>query len=266
MELGLSLTPCSMLQVLGIHGFAFPLLLTSCHMGFSFLALLPLMLREPYVSRHMPTLKQQWKGLVAIGLFLAANISLNNLSLVLITLSLNQVIRSAMPVAVAMLSAVIEHKIPTLTEVAALTVLSIGVMIAVWEGSVTGSVTGLILCIAALFSNAAMISTTGKVLSEKLDVLRLAFYTAPISCSVLLPLFIVREHGHFVVYQKGRGIQEVATILACSSAIALAYNVVHSMIIQRISSTGSAVLGEIKVLALLVASALLFGEVLASVR
>ena len=119
MELGLSLTPCSMLQVLGIHGFAFPLLLTSCHMGFSFLALLPLMLREPYVSRHMPTLKQQWKGLVAIGeaclltclqcthcpvvwlrpllspagLFLAANISLNNLSLVLITLSLNQVIR-----------------------------------------------------------------------------------------------------------------------------------------------------------------------------
>ena len=58
----------------------------------------------------------------------------------------------------------------------------------------------------------------------------------------------------------------MATILACSSAIALAYNVVHSMIIQRISSTGSAVLGEIKVLALLVASALLFGEVLASVR
>ncbi len=68
-----------------------------------------------------------------------------------------------MPVAVAMLSAVIEHKIPTLAEVVALTVLSIGVMIAVWEGSVTGSVTGLILCIAALFSNAAMISTTGKV-------------------------------------------------------------------------------------------------------
>ena len=56
----------------------------------------------------------------------------------------------------------------------------------------------------------------------------------------------------------------MATILVCSSVIALAYNVVHSMIIRRISSTGSAVLGEIKVLALLVASALLFGEVLAS--
>ena len=58
----------------------------------------------------------------------------------------------------------------------------------------------------------------------------------------------------------------MATILVCSSAVALAYNVVHSMIIRRISSTGSAVLGEVKVLALLVASALLFGEDLACVH
>ena len=103
-------------QVLGVHGFAFPLLLTSCHMGFSFLILLPFMLREPFVGKHRATLAQQWKGLVAIGepaqsviaaimlwsvcpsaqlagLFMAANISLNNISLVFITLSLNQVIR-----------------------------------------------------------------------------------------------------------------------------------------------------------------------------
>ena len=64
---GLSLTPCPVYQVLGIHGFAFPLLLTSCHMGFSFVILLPFMLCEPYVSKHRPTLEQQWKGLVAIG-------------------------------------------------------------------------------------------------------------------------------------------------------------------------------------------------------
>ena len=68
-----------------------------------------------------------------------------------------------MPVAVAMLAAVIERKTPTLAEVAALTVLSAGVMLAVWEGSVTGSVTGVVLCVTALFSSAAMVSTTGKV-------------------------------------------------------------------------------------------------------
>lgn len=78
---------------LSIFGFRFPLLLTVCHMTFIFFALLPCMLRKSYRSRHRGSLEEQWKGLLAIGLLMAANISLNNLSLVLITLSLNQVIR-----------------------------------------------------------------------------------------------------------------------------------------------------------------------------
>lgn len=79
--------------LLGIYGFSFPLLLTSCHMLFSFLILLPFMLREPFKSLHAATLQKQWKGIIGIGLFMAVNIAFNNLSLVQITLSLNQVIR-----------------------------------------------------------------------------------------------------------------------------------------------------------------------------
>lgn len=78
---------------LSTYGFRFPLLLTTCHMGFSFCTLLPFMLRENYRAKHRDALQRQWKGLLAIGLLMAANISLNNLSLVLISLSLNQVIR-----------------------------------------------------------------------------------------------------------------------------------------------------------------------------
>lgn len=81
--------------LLGIYGFSFPLLLTSCHMLFSFLMLLPFMLREPFRSLHKATLQKQWKGIIGIGLFMAVNIAFNNLSLVQITLSLNQVIRQA---------------------------------------------------------------------------------------------------------------------------------------------------------------------------
>lgn len=36
---------------------------------------------------------------------------------------------------------------------------------------------------------AAMMSTAGRVLSEKMDVLQLAFYTAPVSSCVLMPFF-----------------------------------------------------------------------------
>jgi hypothetical protein len=78
---------------LGPYGFSFPLLLTSCHMMFSFLALLPFMLTEEMRLKHEETLNKQWKGIVAIGLYMALNISLNNSSLVEMTLSLNQIIR-----------------------------------------------------------------------------------------------------------------------------------------------------------------------------
>jgi len=36
-------------------------------------------------------------------------------------------------------------------------------------------------------------TTSGRVLSEKMDVFRLSFYTAPVSCVALLPFVYLRE-------------------------------------------------------------------------
>ena len=77
---------------LGIYGFTFPILLTICHMMFAFVVLLPVMAANTKLQ-HKATLKRQYKGLICIGVFMALNVSLNNLSLVQISLSLNQVIR-----------------------------------------------------------------------------------------------------------------------------------------------------------------------------
>ena len=52
-----------------------------------------------------------------------------------------------------------------------------------------------------------------QVLSEKLDVLRLAFYTAPISCSVLLPLFIVREVKCCLLHGRPARVAACAVVL-----------------------------------------------------
>lgn len=75
------------------YGFSFPLLLTSCHMAFSFLALLPMMLAPAKRAVLAESLGKQWRGLVAVGMFMALNVSLNNTSLVWLALSVNQVIR-----------------------------------------------------------------------------------------------------------------------------------------------------------------------------
>jgi len=245
--------------VLSVYHFRFPLLLTACHMSFSFCALLPFMLTEPYKSRHADTIKKQWKGLFAIGLFMAANISLNNVSLMLITLSLNQVIRSSIPVCTATTAVLIEHRIPSLVEATALVILSLGVMMAIFEGVASANVSGIALCCLGTVSNAAMVSTSGKLLSEKLDVIRLTFYTAPVSCTFLLPLFLMKEWSAFTqhISQNNYG---VGLVLLCSSAVALLYNVVHALMIQKTSAVTVTVLGEIKVLGLLLLSAYLLDE------
>ena len=75
-------------------------------------------------------------------------------------------------------------------------------MIAVWEGAINGSPHGIMLCVVGTVCNAAMMSTSGRLLSEKLDVLRLAFYTAPVSCIALFPFCYSREVRH-VLWTQG---------------------------------------------------------------
>lgn len=79
--------------VLSHYGFRFPLLMSMCHMAFSFVTLGPFMLLKSFRDQHGTTLQKQWLGLIGVGVFFAINIGFNNVSLLSITLSLNQVIR-----------------------------------------------------------------------------------------------------------------------------------------------------------------------------
>ena len=86
-----------------------------------------------------------------------------------------------------------EHKIPTKQEASALVVLTIGVMIAMWKNNVAGSPAAITLCLIGTVCNAGMMSMSGTVLSGKVDALQLAFYTAPVSFTAILPVFLYRE-------------------------------------------------------------------------
>merc|ERR1719240_1062164 len=105
-------------------------------MIFGACAIAPMMfLSESYRSRHMLVLKNDWKGLVTIAVMNGVQIALNNASLTVMELSMNQVIRACIPVVVALLAVCIEGKVPGKGEIACLFVISIGVMLAVWEES-----------------------------------------------------------------------------------------------------------------------------------
>lgn len=58
----------------------------------------------------------------------------------------------------------------------------------------------------------------------------------------------------------------VLLVLLCSSIVALSYNVIHSLMIQKTSAVTTTVLGEVKIVGLLILSALLLGKPLVQTR
>lgn len=246
---------------LSLYGFKFPLYMSILHMAFSFVALAPIMMMSPYRELHMVTLTKNWTGFLAIGVFFAVNIGFNNISMLSITLSLNQVIRAGIPIVTAVGSIFIENKPPSRKESIALVLLFIGVGIACYEGSDTrGSVIGIILCILGTISNGLMMSSIGKILSEKVDVLRLTFYTAPITCLAILPFYAAMESTLLAEYQRQHPVSEYGLILLLGCANALAYNMVHSFVIKVTSSVTTTVIGEMKIVLILILSAIVLDE------
>merc|ERR1719248_455525 len=108
--------------------------MTACHMIFGSCALSPLMFLSPkYSDKHVGVLQNDWKGLTTIALMNGFQIACNNASLTVMELSMNQVIRASIPVLVALLAVCIEGKVPSKGETASLFIVSIGVMLAVFE-------------------------------------------------------------------------------------------------------------------------------------
>eukprot|EP00884_Botryococcus_braunii_P009675 jgi/Botrbrau1/18709/Bobra.0386s0035.1 len=236
-----------------------PLLLTITHMVFSTVVLLPFMLQQPYRDQHRETLRKHWGGLLAIGFLMALNISLSNASLVSLSLSLNQVIRASMPVMTVAMAFFIEGQQPTLSVVASLAVLSFGVAVCVWDNQANGTLTAINLCILSTLANAACLSTSGKLLTEKVDVLRLTFYISPICAAFILPFTLYFEVGRLLAAVPLQG-QQIAAMFLISSLLAITHNLVNYKLVQHTSAVSATVIGEVKTITLIVLSAFLLGE------
>jgi hypothetical protein len=63
--------------------------------AFACLALAPVMASDGFRKQHAATMSKQGIGLLLVGAFFAVNIGFNNVSLLTISLSVNQVIRCA---------------------------------------------------------------------------------------------------------------------------------------------------------------------------
>jgi len=236
--------------------------MTASHMIFGACALSPLMiLNESYSSRHAHVIQNDWKGLSIIAVMNGFQIACNNASLTVMELSMNQVIRAAIPVLVALIAICVESKVPSKAEVACLAVISIGVMLAVWEES-KNAVLGIVLTVVSSVMQSIQMSVTGRLMSGKsgkLNSFQMTFYTGPIAFATLLPFAFITEFNIFVESVTNKPIASLGFLLG-SCCVAVVYNVVLFQSVGTLSSVGTAILGNVKIVLLLFLSSLILGE------
>ena len=215
---------------LGIFGLRFPLVMTAIHMIFGSFALSPIMLlQERYASLHHTILKTDWKGIALIGVMNGVQISMNNASLTMIELSMNQVIRAFGPVFVAILAVCIEGKIPARAEWPTLLCISVGVALTAGKDlspSAGGSFIGTCLTVASITLQSSIISISSRMMSgaNKLNGLQMTFYSGPFAFVALLPFALINEYDVFVTSLDTKPAASVGFLLG-SCVLAVAYNV-----------------------------------------
>jgi drug/metabolite transporter (DMT)-like permease len=241
-------------------GFAFPLAISIAHVSFTIVALLPMMLTRDSLASHAETLRKNTLGLLVIGASFSVNIALNNISLTIISLSLNQMIRSSIPLVTATYSVFIDRTIPTRREVGALLAITLG-LCAVLVEDVHAHRTGVACCMISTVANGLMMSISGAVLHEKLDVWTLTFYQAPITLVTLLPVFVSAESERMMEFMTTQpNALYVISLVMLTCIIALTYNVVHAGVSAMTSATTTTVIGQGNILLILVLSAVLLNE------
>lgn len=245
---------------LGLYGLKFPIIMTATHMIFGSFALAPmLVLSDAYTLEHVPTLRSSGWALALVAVLNGVQIACNNASLGEIELSMNQIVRAFCPVLTALLGVSIEGKTPSSAELLALLMVSLGVVVCVYEESMRGSLLGLSLVGASAFVQSAQMSVSSRIMTRKLDSFQMTFYTGGISYLVLLPLGLYYEGGVFVGAVRDKPLAVVGFLLG-SCLMAVCYNVVFFQCMKTLSSVGTGILGNVKIVLLIMASAMLLGE------
>ena len=121
---------------------------------------------------------------------------------------------------------------------------------------------GLAMCCFSTFTQCAQIILSGKVMrgsKVKLDGLQMTAYTGAPSFATLLPVAIFTEKHKFASSLSTQP-ATVLLFLLGTSVLAVLYNVVLFQALSSLSVIGTSMLGNVKIVLLLVLSAIYLGE------
>ena len=188
-------------------GFAFPALYGMFHMLFSCVAALIIMRCVQKPEAGYPSFAQLYQyldGLATIGLCNALNVVLNNLSLTLVSLFVNQVIKSSSPMPTIVFEHLLTGKRFSIAVITSVVCICVGAVLAPWfkvsqvnqSGGEASSVLGILSVIVAMLASSlkpvvAMVMMSGTKDRPKLEPTVILFYDCALSFCFMFVYWIV---------------------------------------------------------------------------
>ena len=245
-------------------GFPSALLYTMCHMIASLLGSSLLMRLKPELGEvSLAQFKGATVKLSMLSFLFCVSIGANNLSLAHIGLSVNQVIKACTALPVLAFAYCLERKTYSLPKIAAICAIVGGAVMSVPWGTPNAEAYGVFLCALSTLAIAAKTSLGGLLMKDAkkdgLTPMVLVWYESAFSVVYLLFGAALRgEPAELAAYAQDdpKHIYIATFAVLLGSLVAFAYNFVSFKTLQLTSSVTHAVIGNIKLVAVVVIPAL----------
>jgi drug/metabolite transporter (DMT)-like permease len=247
-------------------GFPSPLFYTMCHMVASLLGSSGLM----YLRPELRTLSrdQFWSRkfkLFLLSSLFCVSIAANNLSLPHIGLSVNQVLKSCTALPVLFLAFVLEGKRYSWYKVALICLIVVGAVIAVPWGTPNADGIGVGLSIASTLAIAGKTSLSALLMKDAkkdgLTPIVLVWYDSIFSIMLLLPMQVALGEPQKLASYGANDPLLTCMAMTGGSFMAFTYNFVSFKFIQITSSVTHAIVGNLKLFAVVVLPALFIDHI-----
>lgn len=253
----------------GGAGLQIPLFATMTHAFAGFLAASFMTLFPSLYERKKIEDKSMIIKICGIALFFAMSIGFNNSCLKYLALSMQQIIRSALPAVMALVTFLIEGKTFSKEKIATLVMLVSGVMLSVL-GDIEGTeMLGVLLCLGSVAGTALQyvyvsVCMTGE---EKLKGFDMLLYTGIPTMVVLFPAMVATEEpGKLSDWADDHSWGKAFVYILIGQALAISYNLTTFFFIRTMSATYLTVCGVFKVVLVIAFSVIVLGDTINTVN
>jgi len=203
------------------------------------------------IGRKSPSIyKKNLICFIQISFYFCLNIALNNYSLLFISVSTNQIIKAFLPFIMIIVEYFKERKNISKKIFLSVFIIVIGVIIAVWHDPQFHLIGIMMAFISVFFVGIWTVASSYLMKSGQFDGIKILYYTSPISFVILSYASAIDEYCLFR-FSMQTNTSTKSIILLTQALQALFYNIIHYMMIQHTSPLTSAILGNVKIIAII---------------